>query len=253
MALSDRRRTGTLNAGRPVPPRDPQRGDRAGRAGRELLSHSRTPGRLPPQQGRERADRPSHPRTPALRCARQAARSESSTFGTEATASFPPTPQRPLEQGAVLPCGSQTNSAARSRKRCCVGPGIPDPGRAAGSIWSAVAGRPRGAALAGTRQARPRPGPRPETTRAHRPFRGFPFSFTLLFALAAVFHNLWMAFIRPSVRSCRCHGEGWRVALIWSLLPGRGSASLVPEFSPLTRLRRRAGDSPLGPVRALPP
>lgn len=40
MALSDRRRTGTLNAGRPVPPRDPQRGDRAGRAGRELLSHS---------------------------------------------------------------------------------------------------------------------------------------------------------------------------------------------------------------------
>lgn len=165
MASSDRRRTGTLNAGRPVPPRDPQRGDRAGRAGRELLSHSRTPGRLPPQQGRERADRPSHPRTPALRCARQAARSESSTFGTEATASFPPTPQRPLEQGAVLPCGSQTNSAACSRKRCCVGPGIPDPGRAAGSIWSAVAGRPRGAALAGTRQARPRPGPRPETTR----------------------------------------------------------------------------------------
>lgn len=157
MASSDRRRTGTLNAGRPVPP-----GEETGREG-PGGSSCRTPGRLPPQQGRERADRPSHP--PALRCARQAARSESSTSDTETAASFPPTPQRPLEQGAVLPCGSQTNSAARSRKRCCVGPGIPDPGRAAGSIWSAVSGRPRGAALAGTRQARPRPGPRPETTR----------------------------------------------------------------------------------------
>lgn len=164
MASSDRRRTGTLNAGRPVPP-----GEETGREGPGgsscRIPALRGDSRLP-QQGRERADRPSHPRTPALRCARQAARSESSTFGTEATASFPPTPQRPLEQGAVLPCGSQTNSAARSRKRCCVGPGIPDPGRAAGSIWSAVAGRPRGAALAGTRQARPRPGPRPETARS---------------------------------------------------------------------------------------
>lgn len=74
MASSDRRQTRTLNAGRPVPPRDPQRGDRAGRAGRELLSHSRTPGRLPPASAGARESRrpreaargaPSAPRTRA--------------------------------------------------------------------------------------------------------------------------------------------------------------------------------------------
>lgn len=128
-------------------------------------------------------------------------------------------------------------------------PGHPGPWQS-GRLNLVRSGGTAAGSSAGRHAAGPAP-PRPSPGNC--PFRGFPFSFTLLFALAAVFHNLWMAFIRPSVRSCRCHGEGWRVALIWSPLPGRGSASLVPEFSPLTRLRRRAGDSPLGPVRALPP
>lgn len=261
MALSDRRRTGTLNAGRPVPPRDPQRGDRAGRAGRELLSHS---GATPASAGARESRRPREAARGAPSAPRTRARQRSAAHARQrvAKAALLAPKQQPrflpllsgrwnrarcshavhrqtrllaLESAAVLARASRTLAERPAQS---------------GPQWLDGRGEQRW-------PARGRPGPALALARkppaAHRPFRGFPFSFTLLFALAAVFHNLWMAFIRPSVRSCRCHGEGWRVALIWSLLPGRGSASLVPEFSPLTRLRRRAGDSPLGPVRALPP
>lgn len=255
MALSDRRRTGTLNAGQPVSPGDPQRGDRAGRAGRELLSHSRTPGATPACLSRGERELTA-PRTRARQRSAAHARqrvAKAALLALRQQPRFLPllsgrwnrarcshavhrqTRLLALESAAVLARASRTLAERPAQS---------------GPQWRDGRGEQRW-------PARGRPGPAPALARkppaAHRPFRGFPFLFTLLFALAAVFHNLWMAFIRPSVRSCRCHGEGWRVALIWSLLSGRGSASLVPEFSPLTRLRRRAGDSPLGPVRALPP